>query len=66
MSGGAILNEFGEVVGVNGRSAYPIIPNYQFQDGTYSNKQLQQQMMKLSWGIPIQRVIELLSTVENK
>ena len=65
MSGGAILNSAGEVVGVNGRSANPIILDYQFQDGTHPNEELQQQMMALSWGIPIQKAIELLSTVEN-
>jgi S1-C subfamily serine protease len=60
MSGGAIFNYFGEVVGVNGRSANPIIPNYQYQDETYPSKQIQQQMMQLSWGIPIIKAVELL------
>lgn len=53
MSGGAILNSLGEVVGVNGRMANPIIPNYQFHDGSYPDDTLQQQMVVLSWGIPI-------------
>ncbi|MEM8718203.1 MAG: serine protease [Cyanobacteria bacterium P01_G01_bin.39] len=56
MSGGAILNSLGEVVGVNGRTANPIIPNYQFYDGSYPNDALQQQMILLSWGIPINNV----------
>lgn len=60
MSGGAIFNSSGEVVGVNGRSANPIIADYQYQDTTYPSQQLQQQMMQLSWGIPIGKVMELI------
>lgn len=60
MSGGAILNLLGEVVGVNGRSANPIIPNYQFQDGSFPTKEQQQQMISLSWGLPIKNLIEVL------
>jgi S1-C subfamily serine protease len=60
MSGGAILNSLGEVVGVNGRSANPIIPDYQFQDGSYPDYSLQQQMVMLSWGIPIKKLSLLL------
>ena len=41
MSGGAIFNTLGEVVGVNGRSANPIIPDYQYQDLSYPAEHLQ-------------------------
>ena len=61
MSGGAIINSAGEVVGVNGRSANPIIADYQYQDLTYPDKQLQQKMTQLSWGIPISKAIELIT-----
>lgn len=61
MSGGAIFNSLGEVVGVNGRSANPIIPDYQYQDTTYPSEQLQQRMVQLSWGIPIVNAIKLLA-----
>lgn len=64
MSGGAILNTVGEVIGINGRSSYPIIPDYQYRDKTYPDRQLQQQMVQLSWGIPVARAIELLATDE--
>ena len=58
MSGGGIFNSLGQVVGVNGRSANPIIADYQYQDATYPSQQQQQQMAQLSWGIPIFKVIE--------
>ena len=61
MSGGAIFNTLGEVVGVNGRSANPIIPDYQYQDLSYPAEHLQQQMTQLSWGIPIDKAIELIN-----
>ncbi|MDJ0591908.1 MAG: serine protease [Pleurocapsa sp. MO_226.B13] len=59
MSGGAIFNSLGEVVGVNGKSANPVIADYQYQDSTYPSQQLKQQMIQLSWGIPITKAIEL-------
>ena len=60
MSGGGIFNSLREVVGVNGRSANPIIADYQYQDATYPSQQQQQQMAQLSWGIPIHKVINLI------
>jgi len=60
MSGGAILNASGEVVGLNGRSANPIIPDYQYQDRTYPSQQQQKKMAGLSWGIPIAKAIRLM------
>ena len=61
MSGGAVFNSLGEVVGINGRSANPIIPDYQYQDLTYPSQRLQKQMAQLSWGIPIAKAIKLNS-----
>ena len=61
MSGGGIFNSVGEVVGINGRSANPIIADYQYQDLTYPNKQLQEKMTQLSWGIPINKAMELIT-----
>ncbi|MTJ55850.1 serine protease, partial [Anabaena sp. UHCC 0253] len=54
MSGGAIINSAGELIGINGRSAYPILnTGYVYPDGSKPNEQEIQQMRKLSWGIAI-------------
>ncbi len=54
MSGGAIINSRGELIGINGRSAYPILnTGYVYPDGTRPTEEEIQQMRKLSWGIPI-------------
>jgi S1-C subfamily serine protease len=55
MSGGAILNESGELVGLNGRLKQPFygITTFLFIDGTLPSKQQFYKMNKLSWGIPI-------------
>jgi S1-C subfamily serine protease len=55
MSGGAILNESGELVGLNGRLKQPFhgITTFLFADGTLPSKQQFYKMNKLSWGIPI-------------
>lgn len=65
MSGGPIFNSAGEVIGINGRSANPILPNYQFQDGSFPNEEQQQQMMSLSWGLPIENLAEVLPSVAS-
>lgn len=65
MSGGPIFNSAGEVIGINGRSANPILPNYQFQDGSFPNEKQQQQMMSLSWGLPIENLTEVLPSVAS-
>lgn len=59
MSGGAILDANGKVIGVNARSANPVVPDYQFTDGTRPSEQQEKQLSQLSWGIPIYKVAEL-------
>jgi S1-C subfamily serine protease len=56
MSGGAILNRSGQLLGINGRSSYPLagIDAFQFVDGTEPSEALYRQMESLSWGIPSQ------------
>jgi len=54
MSGGAIINSQGQIIGINGRSAYPILnTGYVYPDGSRPSDEQIQQMRKLSWGIPI-------------
>ncbi|QDL10262.1 serine protease [Brasilonema octagenarum UFV-E1] len=55
MSGGPLLNRFGEVVAINGMHAEPLWGNpYVYQDGTQPEQPLRERMSKSSWGIPIE------------
>ncbi len=55
MSGGPILNQQGELIGVNGKQKYPLIGIYAFifADGTRPSEVEAERMVPLSWGIPI-------------
>ena len=58
MSGGAILSTQGQLVGINGRSSYPIINSgYVYQNGKLPSETEIKEMRKLSWGIPISTVL---------
>jgi S1-C subfamily serine protease len=64
MSGGPLFNPQAEVVGVNGKHAYPLwdVPN-RYQDGTEACQRLNQTINGFSWAIPIETVMELASPV---
>ncbi|MEA5542988.1 serine protease [Limnoraphis robusta Tam1] len=69
MSGGAILNQFGYLVGINGKGKYPLagIRVYIFADGTKPPVEVARRMETLSWGIPsttIQRSLVQLTNIQ--
>ncbi|MBD2139749.1 trypsin-like peptidase domain-containing protein, partial [Anabaena sp. FACHB-1237] len=58
MSGGAILDIQGNLVGINGISAYPILNSgYVYTNGKVPTNTEIQEFRKLSWGIPIRTVL---------
>lgn len=64
MSGGAILNEKGELVGINGLRAYPILGDpYIYQDHSTPSESMQKLMEKSSWGISINTITKFYSQI---
>lgn len=62
MSGGSILNQKGELIGVNGLGKYPIFGNpYVYQDGLIIEEQETDKMSKLSWGIPVKKIEKFIN-----
>ncbi|MBO3458817.1 serine protease [Aetokthonos hydrillicola Thurmond2011] len=57
MSGGPLINRLGQVVGVNGKHAYPLwdTPSV-FADGKEADPALHQQIIHLSWAVPIETI----------
>ncbi|MCZ8212967.1 tetratricopeptide repeat protein [Microcystis sp. LE19-8.1F] len=56
MSGGGIFFE-DELIGINGRSAHPILSNYTYEDGTKPTDAEIQQMRAVNWGIPLHTLL---------
>ncbi|BAY25255.1 putative trypsin-like serine protease [Calothrix sp. NIES-2100] len=59
MSGGPVLNSQGQLVGINGQHAYPLWGNpYVFEDGSVPNEVQYQQMIQLSWAVPVEIFVQ--------
>ena len=56
MSGGGIFVD-GELIGINGRSAHPILSNYIYEDGTKPTDAEIQQMRAVNWGISLNTLL---------
>lgn len=54
MSGGPVLDQYGRLIGINGRLKYPPQGTiaFIFEDGTVPSEKIFQQMEALSWAIP--------------
>ncbi|MEM6753086.1 MAG: serine protease [Cyanobacteria bacterium P01_C01_bin.38] len=63
MSGGALLNQSGEVVGVNGMHAFPLwdIPSV-YESGEEADKALHEKIVRLSWAVPMEKVEEVMGS----
>jgi tetratricopeptide (TPR) repeat protein/S1-C subfamily serine protease len=53
MSGGAIFDERGELLGINTVGVAPILPDYTYNDGSKPLPKLKAQYQQANWGIPI-------------
>ena len=59
MSGGPILNNRGEIVGINGKTAYPIFNSgLIYADGNKPSAAEIAKMRTVSWGIPVFRFLQ--------
>ena len=62
MSGGAILNVDGEVIGINGKSAFSLVDSgYSNNDGTELSTDEIDELEQLSWGLSINRLLTQLN-----
>ncbi len=62
MSGGAIFDELGDLVGINGIAAFPILNTvYQYEDGTTPTPAEIEEFRSLSWGLSLHRLLTQLN-----
>jgi tetratricopeptide (TPR) repeat protein len=61
MSGGPILDEAGNLVGINSLYAYPIKPVYTYADGTKAAADRVAKYQQANWGVPIGNLLATLN-----
>ncbi|MBD1847232.1 trypsin-like peptidase domain-containing protein [Cyanobacteria bacterium FACHB-63] len=67
MSGGAVLDANGLLIGINGRPKYPLqgIDTYKFMDGTRPSTKLSSDLERLSWAIPISSFQQTITQLQH-
>lgn len=66
MSGGPVLNRWGQVIAINGMHAYPLWGDpYIFIDGSKPKPAEYQVMQQSSWAIPAERFLEYIPTAHK-
>jgi S1-C subfamily serine protease len=63
MSGGPILDSFGNLVGINSTLARPIVDFYAYTDGSKAPKDKIAEYRQANWGIPIYNLLTRLNPV---
>ena len=53
MSGGAIVDSQGQLIGINTIGAAPILPDYTYNDGSKPTSKLKAEYTRANWGIPV-------------
>lgn len=66
MSGGPVLNRWGQVIAINGMHAYPLWGDpYIFTDGSKPKPAEYQVMRQSSWAIPAERFLQYIPTAHK-